>query len=478
MDPKERIQKESKVKSFYRDWKPRSIFTYILVPTLLSALLISLLAIHFTGPSITSYFVGVAREDLDLASELAYAECEEQFKDLLSLRLSDNPLMVAAMRQAAQNAVLMVAKRFNNIQMLLVDQNGSVITGTSALFVSGLKIPLPERGDEDIHVSRVLGREVSLQARYFPFWRWYVVSLITNEDIHRPVRHILSAVVISLSFVLCLLIVAVLITLHLAVKRPLNTLIEALSEISEGRFRRVENTRRDELGRITEAVNSMSESLELQQQALEVSLREKSVLLQEIHHRVKNNLNVVISLLNLQSDQIESAEDAKKALSNSCNRIYAMALVHEKLYRSDSLSEVDLKSYVDSITGHLLTIYGRGKEIELDLRVEDVNLDISTAMPCGLIINELCTNSLLHAFEGRNRGKISLCFRENRGDEAFWELEYRDDGIGLTEFPNISGAPKTLGMLLINVLSEQLSGKMEFCKGGGFCFLLKIPRRN
>lgn len=439
------------------------------------AVLIGFLAIGSISRSIYSHFEGMARSDIDLASKLAYEECEEQFSDLLALRLSDNPMMVSSMRYEAQNMVLAVADHFSNVKMFLVDQNGRVLSGSSLFLITGQTLPLSERGDESIHVFKVNGQEVGLQARYFPFWRWYVVSLITMEDIRQPVRNIQHAVATSLTLVLFLLILAVLVTLHLALKRPLNTMIEALSEISIGNFRRIENTRRDEVGRITEAINSMSESLERQQQELEISIREKSVLLQEIHHRVKNNLNVVVSLLNLQSDQIENPEDAKKALANSCNRIYAMALVHEKLYRSESLSNIDLQSYVNSITGQLVHIYGEGKDIELDLNVEDVYLEISIAMPCGLIINELCTNSLIHAFQGRDRGKISLGFR--KCGEDFWELDYRDDGVGMPEPSDDVDTPKSLGMMLINILSEQLSGETAYRNDEGFAFILKIPRK-
>ncbi len=458
----------------FPNWKPKTLFFYILIPVLTSAILISFLTVFVISESLVSHFERMAHGDLELASDLGIEVCEERFNDLLMMRLTNNPMMVAAMRREALNSVLTIAQRFSNIKMAVVDQNGRVESTTSYGLPEGLNITLPKLGNEEVLSLDLQGGDVLLRARYFPFWRWYVVSFIPREDVLEPLRRIQEAMLVSLSAILFTLIFTVLVTFNLAIKKPLNTLIDALKEISAGQFRRVENTRRDEIGLVTGAINSMSASLERQQQELEISVREKSVLLQEIHHRVKNNLNIVVSLLSLQAEQIKDSEEAKRALESSCSRIHAMALVHEKLYQSDTFSAIDIHSYLDSISGQLISIYGSGKDIKLCLDVEDTEMDLSIALPCGLIFNELCTNSLIHAFPDRRDGKISLSFRSL--DDANWELFYSDDGTGIPGLSDSLEYPKTLGMTLIKVLSEQVSGKTRMRNNGGFEFYLRIPR--
>jgi PAS domain S-box-containing protein len=191
---------------------------------------------------------------------------------------------------------------------------------------------------------------------------------------------------------------------------------------------------------------------------LRASLREKEVLLKEIHHRVKNNLGVVDGLLQMQARRSQSSE-VKKTLKESQNRIASIALVHEKLYGSKDLANIDFSQYISDLTAHLFNSYNiHPSQIKLTTQISDILLDIDTAVPCGLIINELVSNSLKYAFPNTQTGEIQVILRQHQ-DETL-SLTVRDNGIGLPTGFNPKQT-KTLGMSLIQGLVKQLQGTLE-----------------
>ena len=156
------------------------------------------------------------------------------------------------------------------------------------------------------------------------------------------------------------------------------------------------------------------------QKSIEDSLNEKTVLLQEIHHRVKNNLNIVISLLNLQA--YEEVHDPKTVLVNCRNRVYSMALVHEHLYKYDSLAAISMETYIQEMVSNLYDLYARGREISYSVDVDPISLPIDTAVPTGLILNELITNAFTHAFPGNRQGKIEVALKQANAKQAAMSL--------------------------------------------------------
>lgn len=226
---------------------------------------------------------------------------------------------------------------------------------------------------------------------------------------------------------------------------------------------------RDERGRVQYfdgIVEDITERKEAEEK-LKTSLLEKEVLLREIHHRVKNNLQIISSLLNLQSRHIED-EFSLDMFQESRDRVRSMALVHEKLYRSDELARVDFCEYIQSLARHLFMSYGiNSKGIDLDVDVNDVFLDINTSIPCGLIINELVSNSLKHAFAGRDRGKIRVVLRPDDGDK--FKMVVSDDGVGLPKDLDVTQT-ESLGLQLVSMLVEQLQGTMRIEKNQGTSF--------
>lgn len=200
---------------------------------------------------------------------------------------------------------------------------------------------------------------------------------------------------------------------------------------------------------------------------LEESIKEKEVLLKEVHHRVKNNMQVISSILNLQSSYITD-ENALGILRESQDRIKSMSFVHESLYQSKTLSEVNFAEYIQNITRNLYHSYGRPEGgIDLQFDLENIYLNLDTSIPCGLIINEIVSNSLKYAFQGRERGKICLEF--SKLSDGRLKLIVSDDGIGLPKDFDIENA-ESLGLQLVTTLITQVSGRLEIDVSNGTKF--------
>jgi PAS domain S-box-containing protein len=204
---------------------------------------------------------------------------------------------------------------------------------------------------------------------------------------------------------------------------------------------------------------------------IKTSLHEKEVLLKEIHHRVKNNMQVITSLLSLQSKTIKD-EQAFGVFQDSQNRVKSMALIHETLYQSKDLSRINFAEYLQKLVAHVSRSYRiRHDAVKINVKVDDVSLPIDTAVPCGLIINELASNSLKYAFPADTRGEINITFGH---DGAHYVLCVSDTGIGLpADFDPEKG--KSLGMKLVHMLTTQLCGEIECRNGVGTTFEITFP---
>ncbi|MEH2063170.1 MAG: PAS domain-containing protein [Nostoc sp.] len=213
-----------------------------------------------------------------------------------------------------------------------------------------------------------------------------------------------------------------------------------------------------EYGSVLVAVQQDITEQKQAEEKIKASLKEKEVLLKEIHHRVKNNLGIVSSLLQMQSRRTEDPV-VTAILRDSQNRIASIALIHEKLYRSDDLADIDFAQYIPDLTTHLFDSYNvSSNKIKLKIKVDNASLDIETAIPCGLIINELVSNALKYAFTDNRPGEIEVKFYQE--SESTLRLIIRDNGIGLPENFDSKKA-KTLGITLVQGLVKQLRGKLE-----------------
>jgi len=236
----------------------------------------------------------------------------------------------------------------------------------------------------------------------------------------------------------------------------------------------------DELSVLESATNLALSELEAGARSLEASLAEKDLLLREIHHRVKNNLQVVSSLLNLQAAGLSDA-NALVAIRASQGRIRSMALIHELLYRDEAkteLTSVGFLDYLRHLAGYLADLYHAGPDkVRISVSGDEIRLDAEMATDCGLIASELISNSLRHAFPGEARGRIDVSLR--RDGPAGATLEVADDGVGLAaatmariraEEGTVGGAKDgTTGLGLVHLIAEQMGARLEFAstQGGG-----------
>jgi PAS domain S-box-containing protein len=241
-------------------------------------------------------------------------------------------------------------------------------------------------------------------------------------------------------------------------------LLESFIDISE--LKRAEEEllalNRDLEGKVLERTESLNNSL-----------KDKELLLREIHHRVKNNLQIIISLLNLQSRYITD-EKTLAAIRESQNRVKAMALVHEKLYQSADIARINLDDYVQFLGNSLFQFYGmRGKGIVFTTTIPEISLDINTAIPIGLIINELVSNSLKYAFPNGKRGEISIGIK--REDHRVTIL-FKDTGTGIPADFDWRNA-KSLGLRLVVSLVEQLFGTIELDRAAGTAYTIVVNEK-
>ena len=207
------------------------------------------------------------------------------------------------------------------------------------------------------------------------------------------------------------------------------------------------------------------EEIQTMNERLTESLDEKEVLLREIHHRVKNNLQIISSLLNLQTHNIDD-EIVKDAVKEGQSRVKSMALIHQMLYQSDRLAKINFNEYINQLVGFLSSSY-KGSGISTLIHAENINLDIDTAIPLGLIINELVTNSFKYAFKGKDNGEVRIAIVEN--DDSDYLLTISDNGIGLPETIDMNKSD-SLGLKLVNILTRQLQGKLNVKNDNGACF--------
>jgi two-component sensor histidine kinase len=200
------------------------------------------------------------------------------------------------------------------------------------------------------------------------------------------------------------------------------------------------------------------------EEELKASLHEKDVLLREVHHRVKNNLQVVSSLLHIQARHVRDP-DALARFTESLEQIKAIALLHEKLYLSKNIAQIDFAEYLPNLVSSLVAAYRAGADgVKVEVEVGDVSLDLESAVPCGLIVTELVTNALKYAYPAGRMGRIRVELFP--GERRALILRVADDGIGMREGQEI-GSSASLGLRLVTTLVRQLHGTLDVRHDGG-----------
>ncbi|MBK7104876.1 MAG: HAMP domain-containing protein [Ignavibacteriae bacterium] len=339
-------------------------------------------------------------------------------------------------------------------------------------------------------------------------WGWIHIGLSLknyNDGIKQIYLRTLTSSIVS---ILIGLIASILIARKIS--KPIHHLNEVTKKVTQGNLSvRSEIKSGDELEGLSESFNTMTEALgEAQinlekkvlertaelaesntalekeisvrkkgEQLLQSSLSEKEVLLKEIHHRVKNNLQIISSLLYLQSKKFNN-EEIQNIFKDSQTRVKSMSLVHEKLYQSKTLSHIDFREYIQNLTNYIFNSYKNNAHIRTVVDSEDVKLNIDTAIPCGLIINEVVSNSMKYAFpENHNIEKPKICVVLKKLDELKYNLIISDNGIGLpADFEKRTS--KSLGFQLINSLVNQIEGSIQINNKVGTEYVINFIDRN
>lgn len=227
------------------------------------------------------------------------------------------------------------------------------------------------------------------------------------------------------------------------------------------------------LGILSFFLYGLNKKIRVQNEALAKSEKDKTILLKEIHHRVKNNLQVISSLLNLQARKVKD-ENTKEALRSSKSRVQSMSILHQNLYNKKDLTNVNVKEYVSNLTTNLLDIYKVEKEIKINLDVDSVDIDVDSLVPIGLILNELLCNALKYAFGDQMKPEITVQFKDD-GEDLI--LRVKDNGRGLDQ-DSLPLKKGSIGSKLITSFVDRLEGKLLIENEGGAGISILIPKKN
>ena len=258
------------------------------------------------------------------------------------------------------------------------------------------------------------------------------------------------------------------------VARDLTETKELINDLEEAKNKLEDKVkdRTKELEKANEGLQAEVKERKKAEEKIKTSLEEKELLLKEIHHRVKNNLQIVSSLLDLQAGDFNSKEDIE-LFQESQNRIRSMSLIHEQLYKSRDLAKIDFEGYIQNLIANVSRSYGVNSDnISIKAKVKDVYLSIDKAIPCGLIINELISNSLKHSFPSATKGEISIDFHLNKDNNYTFMVS--DNGVGIPEDFSFQ-TTKSLGLRLVNMLTQQLKGNVELDRTHGTTFKITFP---
>jgi two-component sensor histidine kinase len=366
-----------------------------------------------------------------------------------------------------------------NIEYIFImDTNGMVLAHT---FGDGFPVELRTantiRPEQEFNVQILNSDNKSIFDIAVPILKGAAGTVrigISAEPIREEVDRLTRLTVLIIVLVLLLGII-VASSLTIAITKPITELEKATHAIGGGDLKhRVHVRTNDELGQLSETFNMMAENLQKTDGELKQSLHDKELLMKEIHHRVRNNLVVISSLLRLQSGQIED-EESREYFIESQNRVKAMAMIHEKLYRSADFSNVKFSEYLRELASQLFETYSvNAAKVRLDMDIPDITTDIDTMIPSGLIVNELVSNAFKYAFPDDREGQLSIVLAKGGDDEC--TLVIRDNGVGLPEGLDLYRTD-TMGMNLVTSLVAQIKGKLELVREGGTEFRITFKRK-
>ncbi len=360
---------------------------------------------------------------------------------------------------ASPGAIKQLSKLLGSNALLYVGNiNGNLWYNLSEIIPNP---PVTMRGKQGIvEYSRVKGSPLIAQTKQIPGTEWMVLIELSKNKILYPSQEFLSnMLLIGLLLILGGILLAIMMSRRIT--KPLNLLTRASSNIASGDYSSfVDIKQNDELGELASSFNFMLTKVNESQKNLHSSLKEKEVLLKEIHHRVKNNLQIISSLLNLQTSFLKE-EESIQAIESSRNRIRSMAIVHEKLYQTENFVQINFKDYVHELVKNLANSYKSENDVIYKIEVETTFANIDLATSLGLIITELIANSVKHAFIGiKNDSKNEIIIGGNLINDNCYKLIFKDNGVGLPKDYDINSS-ESLGLQLVTSLVEQINGTVS-----------------
>ncbi|MBE9531448.1 MAG: HAMP domain-containing protein [Proteobacteria bacterium] len=349
----------------------------------------------------------------------------------------------------------------------------------------------PLKSDTHTRVP-ALGAIKGVSGERWELSKWYIFIRLHKGEAFASIYLVQRAIfIIGILSAFAAVILAVFVTR--AFSRPIETLTMGVRSIGEGStLAEVNIESSDEIGALSKAFNEMAQNLrettvsrdiltkeigerKEAEKTIKKSLKEKEVLLKEVHHRVKNNLQVISSLLNLQKGHISDPE-AINVFEESQNRVMSMAMIHEMLYQSEDFSSVDLKVYLQDLTAKLFSTYRQdGTNIKLKENIDSINVEIDTAIQLGLVANELISNALKYAFNETGEGTIKIEFLKGATGSSTFSI--KDNGSGMPEGFSIVDTD-SLGLRIVELMVKQLDAKMELISDNGTEFTITLPRIN
>lgn len=362
-------------------------------------------------------------------------------------------------------------------ETFLVNKSNLLITNTvfapagafkKWIFGEGAKWAIEGKSDVDVFID-YRGKEVIGAYFWLPERKLALIAKQDVEEAFAPIA-VLGQKIVMIALGIGIMAVLAGALFGNKIIKPIRRLVVATQAIGAGELdHRICSGAKDEIGTLSNAFDDMAESLKNKT----ISLSEKEVLLREIHHRVKNNLQMVQSLLSLQIGKFVD-DDVVDALKDSMHRITSIAMVHETLYKADDLSTIDLDSYFQDLVKYLMkSLRQSSTDVDTVCSIEQIPMNLDGVISCGLIINELATNALKYAFTGRAKGTIHI--RLQQTDERSAELVVADDGIGVDDTTTLMDR-NTLGVNLVQILANnQLEGDVTVENDGGLKYRVTFP---
>lgn len=380
---------------------------------------------------------------------------------------NDKPLYIEDKSKSEEKYTLSKMSNVNNIYTGNLTAK-SVLEGRNQKFV-----------EHTLDNKEAISWIIDVYEKEYDGYVFLLVKTIYKEDL---IKHMDSSLkkILPAAFISLLLAVLIGFFLFRNLFKRINILTNTAKEVICGNKKTRSNVKgKDDIGYLGIAFDSMIDSfenniktldlkVEEKTKKLQLSLNEKEILLKEIHHRVKNNLALTISLIKLQEEEIEE-DKAKKSLNDIQERIYTMELLHRKLYESTNLNQIDFNEYVINLVKNISDTYTYNNKIESKIEIKNILLNIEKAMPCGLILNEIITNAFKYAFKNNKNPKLSISMKKNQDK---YTLIVKDNGKGIHNKINIYNST-TLGLKLINSISIlQLNGSLEYKYEEGSVFII------